>query len=177
MEGILSKKDTGMRRIRSILHLLWNNYWQFVSVMLFRTASRRDGQRTGWKNLDLVDGTSRMRFIPLSNLPTCFHCCHDEAAVANMASRRKVRALAVTNRHFSAGALVQLEAVDTATGRNWDLRKRNLYLRTRQIGSVTEIDRTVAKTAHRLRQRVYQHHVQVVSRGAGNWRHLPMVLG
>ncbi|WP_145083288.1 hypothetical protein [Aureliella helgolandensis] len=51
-------------------------------------------------------------------------------------------------QYFAAGGLVQLEAVDTATDRKWKLRERNLYLRTRYLGLLTEIDRSVARTAN-----------------------------
>ncbi|MCS7466756.1 hypothetical protein NZK35_08885 [Stieleria sp. ICT_E10.1] len=47
---------------------------------------------------------------------------------------------------FLASGVIQIEALDTATNRKWNLRERNLYFKTRQLGLITEIDRTVAKT-------------------------------
>lgn len=47
---------------------------------------------------------------------------------------------------FSIGGILQLRAVDTATGGKFKLVEKSLYCRTRQLGLLLEEDRTVSKS-------------------------------
>lgn len=48
--------------------------------------------------------------------------------------------------YYFGAAVVQVEALDTATGRKWDLTKRNLYIQARWLGLLTERDHGVCRT-------------------------------